>query len=76
MKQVRAIIKRLPLAQHAYTLLRLMCGRNARFAADYSQNSGVGSSLDATRAVSNALPGVLDSLEVRSMLDIPCGDFE
>ena len=59
----------------AYALLRLLRGRNARFAADYSHNSGVGSSLGATKAVAAALPEVLQSLSVRSMLDIPCGDF-
>lgn len=75
MKQVRATIKQLPLAQHAFALMRLVRGRNARFAADYAENSGIGSTLEATRAVSLALPGVLDSLSVRSMLDIPCGDF-
>jgi hypothetical protein len=75
MKQVRTAIKQLPLARHAYALMRLLRGRNARFSADYAQNSGIGSTLDATRAVSCALPGLLDSLSVRSMLDIPCGDF-
>jgi hypothetical protein len=52
-----------------------MFGRNARFATDYRESSGVGSDLEATRAVSAALPGVIDSLSIRSMLDIPCGDF-
>jgi hypothetical protein len=53
----------------------LLRGRNARFTADYHQNSGVGSNLEATRAILHSLPSVLDSLSVRSMLDIPCGDF-
>jgi hypothetical protein len=75
MVNLRAALRRLPLLPQAYALLRLARGRNARFAADYSRNSGVGSNLEATRAVSAALPGVLDSLSVRSMLDIPCGDF-
>ncbi len=75
MKQVRATIKQLPLAQHAFALMRLLRGRNARFAADYAENSGIGSTLDATRAVSLALPALLEARSVRSMLDIPCGDF-
>jgi len=73
--QLRTAIKRLPFAQPAYALIRLLRGRNARFTADYHQNSGVGSNLEATKAISQSLPGVLDSLSVRSMLDIPCGDF-
>jgi hypothetical protein len=69
------LIKKLPFATSAYALVRLMFGRNARFTSDYRENSGVGSDLEATRAVSVALPGVIESLSVRSMLDIPCGDF-
>jgi hypothetical protein len=73
--QLKAAVRRLPLAPHAYALLRLLRGRNARFAADYTRNSGAGSDLDATRAIVEALPRVLEILSVRSMLDIPCGDF-
>ena len=73
--ELRAAIKRLPFAPSAYALMRLLRGRNARFASDYRQNSGAGSNLEATRAISHSLPGLVDSLSVRSMLDIPCGDF-
>ena len=73
--QLRVAIKRLPFAQPTYALIRLLRGRNARFTADYHQNSGAGSNLEATRAISHSLPSVLNSLSVRSMLDIPCGDF-
>lgn len=73
--QLRAAIKRLPFAVSAYAFMRLLRGRNARFTADYTENSGVGSDLDATRAILSELPGVLRTLSVRSMLDIPCGDF-
>jgi hypothetical protein len=73
--ELRAAIKRLPLATPAYALIRLVLGRNARFAADYGQNSGVGSDLNATKVISVALPSLLSSLSVHSMLDIPCGDF-
>ena len=37
--------------------------------------SGPGSSMDNTRVVRQKLPGLLRSLGVRRMLDIPCGDF-
>lgn len=36
--------------------------------------SGVGSELDATAAIRERLPGLLQELGVRSMLDAPCGD--
>lgn len=37
--------------------------------------SGQGSSLKQTRIVIEALPGILNTFEVSSILDIPCGDF-
>jgi hypothetical protein len=73
--QLRDAIKKLPFAPPAYALMRLLRGRNARFTADYKQTSGAGSDLDSTKAVAAALPVVLQSLGVRTMLDIPCGDF-
>jgi hypothetical protein len=36
--------------------------------------SGVGSELDATAAIRARLPGLLNELGVRSLLDAPCGD--
>jgi hypothetical protein len=38
--------------------------------------SGPGSSLKSTQAVRNALPNLLATLGARSLLDIPCGDFQ
>jgi hypothetical protein len=38
-------------------------------------HSGEGSSMDQTATVRRELPGVLEQLNVRAMLDIPCGDF-
>jgi hypothetical protein len=73
--RLKPLIKKLPFATSAYTLVRLMFGRNARFTTDYRKSSGVGSDLEATMAVSAALPGVIESLSIRHMLDIPCGDF-
>lgn len=37
--------------------------------------SGPGSSLDATTEIRDLLPGLLNELGVRSLLDLPCGDF-
>ncbi|PKQ11569.1 MAG: hypothetical protein CVT70_13780 [Alphaproteobacteria bacterium HGW-Alphaproteobacteria-1] len=37
--------------------------------------SGAGSTLAATQAVRDALPGVLERYEVRTFLDAPCGDW-
>jgi hypothetical protein len=37
--------------------------------------SGTGSDLAQTRRIVTALPGLLAQLRVRSLLDLPCGDF-
>jgi len=37
--------------------------------------SGMGSSLAATRIVREALPGLLGALDVRTLIDAPCGDY-
>ena len=58
-------------------------GLRERFERIYSTNlwsdpesrSGVGSTLDSTRAVRAALPLALRQLEARALLDVPCGDF-
>lgn len=42
---------------------------------DSESLSGVGSNLEQTRALRAALPGLLRDLEIRSLLDLPCGDF-
>jgi len=73
--QVRAAIKKVPYATSAYALMRGLLGRKARFTADYRRNSGVGSDLNATKGISTALPSLLVSHSIQSMLDIPCGDF-
>lgn len=43
---------------------------------DRQSVSGPGSSLDTTGELRGALPGLLAKLQVRSLLDLPCGDFE
>ena len=42
---------------------------------DEESRSGPGSNLIQTARVREALPGLLADFEVRSLLDIPCGDF-
>lgn len=37
--------------------------------------SGTGSNLEQTQAVRDQLPGLLRTLQVRTLLDAPCGDF-
>jgi hypothetical protein len=41
-----------------------------------SSVSGPGSSLESTEGVRKALPNLVATLGVRSILDIPCGDFQ
>lgn len=38
-------------------------------------NSGEGSTLDATLSIRKALPEIIKKYEIKSMLDIPCGDY-
>jgi hypothetical protein len=47
----------------------------ARGVAPGESLSGGGSSDDETRAVRRALPGLLAELNVKTMVDVPCGDF-
>ncbi len=42
---------------------------------DPESKSGPGSSLEATRVIRRELPKLLQSLECRSLLDVPCGDL-
>jgi len=37
--------------------------------------SGTGSDTDQTRIISHALPALFKELQIKTMLDIPCGDF-
>jgi hypothetical protein len=68
-------------AEHARELAGL--GLRERFERIYETNlwsdpdtrSGVGSSLDSTRALRAKLPAALRELGTRVLLDAPCGDF-
>lgn len=42
---------------------------------DIATVSGVGSSLSATEMLRSELPLVIEKLQIKSLLDIPCGDF-
>lgn len=68
-------------AEQAATLSELSL--EERFARIYKTNlwfdsesrSGTGSSLDSTAVLRASLPPLLRGLNVRRMLDVPCGDF-
>lgn len=71
-----------PALYPAYLRLR-DAARRSIFTRIYQRNewrsaesrSGPGSELGQTQAIRAALPELVSSLGVRSMLDIPCGDF-
>lgn len=42
---------------------------------EHESKSGSGSSLRGTEAIRAELPGLLNRLDVKSILDVPCGDF-
>jgi methyltransferase family protein len=72
---IKDMLRKVPLATTTWALIRSWRGRRARFAADYAKNSGVGSDLKSTETIVRELPSLLRSLGVRSLLDVPCGDF-
>ena len=79
-KRVQTVAER-RFAERAEELSRL--GLRERFERIYATNlwsdpesrSGVGSSLDSTRALRAKLPAALSELGTRVLLDVPCGDF-
>ena len=79
-KRVQTIAE-LRFDEHADELRRLPL--RERFERIYETNlwsdpetrSGVGSSLDSTRALRARLPAALHELGTRVLLDVPCGDF-
>jgi hypothetical protein len=42
---------------------------------DEESRSGCGSNLPATQAIRAGLPRLIESLRIKSILDVPCGDF-
>lgn len=81
---VRSIAKRLPLAQ-AFLKISRDSFRRAFFERAYrtgdwgpgcyESKSGPGSDLDQTEAVREALPALIAEFGIRTLLDLPCGDF-
>ncbi|HVT57170.1 MAG TPA: class I SAM-dependent methyltransferase [Thermoanaerobaculia bacterium] len=86
----RFLRRHLPFASQLGALLHLLRtvplrlrGTEQRFNAIYRRNawrgteslSGPGSSLEATAALRQELPGLLARLDCRTLLDAPCGDF-
>jgi SAM-dependent methyltransferase len=78
-------VKRGPLVQGVKEALKVLKSRLTRrvFTRIYLKrrwisggtSSGAGSTLSQTAVLRAELPGLLRGLGVRSMLDIPCGDF-
>lgn len=66
---LRARVDRLSLAERFLLIDRLGIYR------DKESRSGEGSSLAETEALRRTLPALLDANGIRSLLDIPCGDF-
>lgn len=60
-----------------------LSSRKSRFARIYRNKlfggnesiSGPGSNLEQTQTIREALPGIIETYTVRSMVDAPCGDF-
>ena len=68
------------LLRHPKAYLRSAEGRFTRIYRenrwrDQQSKSGPGSNLPQTAAIRRQLPGLLTDLGARTMLDIPCGDF-
>ena len=48
---------------------------NTNFWRDQESRSGTGSSIQKTRKLAELLPFLLKKFEIKSILDLPCGDF-
>ena len=55
--------------------MKQLWDENYEYMKGTGAGSGTGSTLDATKSIVERLPGILKQLDIRSMLDIPCGDF-
>lgn len=87
MSKMKAILKRIPGVPQLYHqwIAATLRGRSADdvFSSIFAGNgwrgtdsvSGRGSDLEQTRVVTRELPAVVREFGIRSMLDIPCGDF-
>lgn len=74
LKRVKRYVFTLPLRlRSARTIFTRIYRRNLW--GDPESASGTGSNLQQTRAVREALPGLLRGLDVKVLVDAPCGDF-
>jgi hypothetical protein len=82
-RRLKNLARRVPGVAPLYRKLLEVIPRRLIFSRIYSSNSwdgedsisGPGSNLEQTKVLVAKLPGLLDRFDVRSMLDIPCGDF-
>ena len=80
---IKRIVKKIPGVVPLYRTLFALLPRRLIFSRIYASNkwegkgsiSGPGSDVDQTRILVEELPRLLANFDVRTMLDIPCGDF-
>ena len=71
----RFIRRHAPSRKSAFTAIYHLDDWNAKDASgDDASVSGPGSTLDATFALRTALPTLITDLNIRTILDAPCGD--
>jgi SAM-dependent methyltransferase len=83
LKAKRALLKSVPGMIPLQVFLYKFKPYKAKFRTFYLQNgwrngesrSGPGSNMASTRAIREALPDMFRRLEIKTILDIPCGDF-
>ena len=56
-KELARYYQTVTVGKQTYVLIRLLRGQNEDFIGDYHSNSGFGSPLDRTKAISKAFPG-------------------
>jgi hypothetical protein len=82
-RALKSTVKRIPGIVPAYRTLLALIPRRLIFGRIYARNawegkdsiSGPGSDADQTKVVVADLPKLLANFHVRTILDIPCGDF-
>ena len=71
---LRKYVRHIPHLWRSYDEIFSSYYRSNRW-NDKESRSGSGSSLEATEKLRAALPPLLADLRVRSIVDVPCGDF-
>lgn len=71
---LKRLVKRLPLALKSKEAIFTEYYKNNKW-GDSSSRSGSGSNLDQTLALRQALPQIFTTYNIKTLLDIPCGDF-